>query len=248
VRLAEKKLFAKNLLRTALKKLLWSRSPYGPPSGLAPDNLYAYLDALYKKRNLNGAIVEVGCAGGGTTAIAYSFLARQNIFKNYICIDTFKGFIADHLDIDRQLGLPSEYESAFSNNSKQRVEETLKSWGISQVDLIEGDITSIDESLIPQEISVCLMDVDLKVPTYKGLRRIYPKLQEGGVILVDDCTIGTSWVGALQGYREFVNEQGLPEKYFMSFGVVEKKTGVGPLNWLMSSYPSKETWHGGQPW
>ena len=234
--------------RDVLRRLLWPRSPYGPPPGLVPENLYAYLDALYKKRELNGAVVEVGCAGGGTAAVAYTFLARQGIFKNYTCIDTFRGFVPEHLNVDRQLGLPREHESAFSNNSRQRVEEALRWWGISQVNLVEGDIASVDESLIPQEISVCLMDVDLKVPTYEGLRRIFPRLQEGGVILVDDCTVGTSWVGALHGYREFVSKQGLPEEYFMSFGVVEKNPDVAPLNWLASPHPSQKTWHGGQPW
>lgn len=234
--------------RNALRTILWPRSPYGPPPGLVPDNLYAYLDALYKKRRLSGGIVEVGCARGGTTAVAYTFLARQGIFKSYTCIDTFQGFVAEHLAADRQLGLPTGHEGVFVDNSRQRVEETLKAWGISQVNLVEGDIVTVDESLIPGQISVCLLDVDLKIPTYEGLQRIYRRLQPGGVILVDDCTAGTSWVGALHGYRSYVKDQGLPESYYMGFGIVEKEPGIEPLNWSMSNNPAEETWHGGQPW
>ena len=233
--------FAIRPLRVLIRKILGT-SLFGPPvSCLVPENLYAYLDALYKKRILNGTILEVGCAFGATAAIAYTFLARQGLHKDYTCIDTFQGFVPAHLEVDRRLGLPPENESKFSDLSKDIVQTALKSWGISQIRLIEGDIASMDESLIPDEISVCLMDVDLKVPVYKGLQRVYANLQNGGVILVDDCTLGTSWVGALEGYRQFISEQGFNEKYFMGFGVVESNPHLEPLNWPMSSHPPRET-------
>jgi hypothetical protein len=233
--------FAVRPLRVLMSKISGT-SLFGPPvSCLVPENLYAYLDAIYKKRRLSGTILEVGCASGGTAAIAYTFLARQGLHKDYICVDTFKGFVPAHLEVDRRLGLPPENESKFSDLCKDTVQAALKSWGISQIRLIEGDIVSMDESLIPDEISVCLMDVDLKVPIYRGLQRVYPHLQNGGVILVDDCTLGTSWVGALEGYRQFISEQGLHEKYFMGFGVVESNPQVEPLNWPMSSHPPRET-------
>jgi O-methyltransferase len=233
--------FAIRPLRVLTRKILGT-SLFGPPvSCLVPENLYAYLDAVYKKRKLNGTILEVGCALGATAAIAYTFLARQGLHKDYTCIDTFQGFVPAHLEVDRRLGLPPENESKFSDLSKDMVQTALKSWGISQIRLIEGDIASMDESLIPDEISVCLIDVDLKVPVYRGLQRVYPNLQNGGVILVDDCTLGTSWVGALEGYRQFISEQGLNEKYFMGFGVVESNPHLEPLNWPMSSHPPRET-------
>ena len=233
--------FAIRPLRVLRRKILGT-SLFGPPvSCLVPENLYAYLDAVYKKRKLNGTILEVGCALGATAAIAYTFLARQGLHKDYTCIDTFQGFVPAHLEVDRRLGLSPENESKFSDLSKDMVQTALKYWGISQIRLIEGDIASMDESLIPDEISVCLMDVDLKVPVYKGLQRVYPNLQNGGVILVDDCTLGTSWVGTLEGYRQFISEQGLNEKYFMGFGVVESNPHLEPLNWPMSSHPPRET-------
>jgi hypothetical protein len=233
--------FAVRPLRVLISKILGT-SLFGPPvSCLVPENLYAYLDAVYKKRKLNGTILEVGCASGGTAAIAYTFLARQGLHKAYTCIDTFEGFVPGHLEVDRRLGLPPENESKFSDLSKDIVQAALGSWGISQIRLIEGDIASMDESLIPDKISVCLMDVDLKVPIFKGLQRIYPKLQNGGVILVDDCTLGTSWVGALEGYRQFISKQGLDEKYFMGFGLVESNPDLEPLHWPMSPRPARET-------
>ena len=234
----------KKLIRTLVSRVyntIGKPQNAKPISGLVPDNLYAYLDALHKKRALPGVVLEVGCYRGATTAIAFTFLARQGIKKEYICIDTFDGFREEHIHVDRLLGLVERNFSAFNQNSKEDVNNRLVSWGISQVKLVQGDISALPDDQLPQNIMVCLLDVDLKVPIYEGLKRIYPNLVPGGVILVDDCTDGTSWVGAIHGYKQFVNEYGLSEKYFMSFGVVEKDPEIAPLNWSFSSIPSKET-------
>ena len=51
------------LLQDTLLRLM----RYPPPSAMTVDNLYAYLDALYQLRDIDGPVVEVGCARGGTT-------------------------------------------------------------------------------------------------------------------------------------------------------------------------------------
>ena len=85
----------KTTVLLAIKKI-FSKILYRKPfSGLAEDNLYAYLDVLYKKRKVSGAILEVGCSIGGTAAIAYKFLDRLGYHKNYTCIDTFSGFVEE---------------------------------------------------------------------------------------------------------------------------------------------------------
>jgi hypothetical protein len=78
-------------LRALMRKILGT-SLFGPPvSCLVPENLYAYLDAVYKKRKLKGTILEVGCASGATAAIAYTFLARQGLHKATPVSTHFKG-------------------------------------------------------------------------------------------------------------------------------------------------------------
>jgi SAM-dependent methyltransferase len=203
-----------------------------PVSGLAEDNLYAYLDALYKKRTVSGTILEVGCAAGGTAAIAYKFLERLGHHKEYICIDTFSGFIEEQFNIDKSLGVSNKLKNHFSANSKELVQSNLTRWEVG-VKLIEGDIITINQQLIPPKISVCLLDVDLREPIFEGLKRILPNLAPRGIILVDDCRSDTAWAGALQGYKDFVAEFGLSEKYFMGFGVIENNENS--MDWDLSS-------------
>jgi O-methyltransferase len=208
----------------------------GPVSCMSPANLYAFLDALYQKRDVDGPVVEVGCFAGYTAAIAYTFLVGIQKLKDYYCIDTFRGFVSDHVQTDMKLGFQEELRTAFSENSIEAVKSRLYGWGVSKrLHLIEGDICSLDDSLIPEGISVCLLDVDLRDPTYGGLEKIYAKLSPNGVILVDDCKKGTTWIGANVGYTDFMRDRGLTPRYFLGMGVLEKsELAENALNWRCS--------------
>ena len=82
----------------------------------------------------------------------------------------------------------------------------------------KSDIVTMDEAELPERISVCLPDLDLEIPIYAGLKKIYPRLVDGAIILVDDCPENSSWAGARLGYQRFVKESNLPEEYFMGMG------------------------------
>ena len=89
--------------------------------------------------------------------------------------------------------------------------------------LVEGDITKIDDRLLSDNYSVVLLDVDLSEPTYIALKRFYPRLSKGGVILIDDCRQdGNQRWKANLGYQRFCQENGLTAEIRNGFGVVEK--------------------------
>ena len=88
------------------------------------------------------------------------------------------------------------------------------------VRLVTGDIATLAESHLPPAIDVCLLDVDLEIPTYEGLLQLVPRLAPGGIALVDDCDPDSDYAGARVGYRRLVSEHSLPEEYFMTMGIV----------------------------
>ena len=72
-------------------------------------------------------------------------------------------------------------------------------------------------------IAVCLIDLDLYLPTKKTLRSVYDNLIEDGTILVDDCIENDNFDGAFLAYKEFVNEIGVGEQYIGNkCGVIKK--------------------------
>ena len=208
----------RTFLRTYRPTLLYP----SPQSSLQPERLYAYLDALWARRHLEGSVVEVGCWLGGTSAIAAKMLRRVGADRTYVCVDTFSGFEPGQFAHDRDRhGVPSDSGGMFSTSSRDMVRRLLDHYGCPEVQLVEGDICTLPEHRLPQSVSVCLLDVDLELPIYEGLRRVVPRLVDGGIVLVDDCPESTTWAGARAGYRRFVADRGLPERYFMGLGLVE---------------------------
>ena len=217
------------LARAAFRELLRRYSPRllypVPASSLQPERLYAYLDALWQRRHLDGAIVEVGCWLGGTSAIASKMLARTGHPHRYLAIDTFNGFVPEQFAHDEMLGVPASDRAMFGQNSLETVRRLLDHWGAPDVELLQADIASLDSDRLPERIAVCLVDVDLDIPVYEALRRVFPRLESGGIILVDDCPDRTTWVGARIGYARFIRKIELDEKYAMGMGVLSHDRG-----------------------
>jgi hypothetical protein len=148
--------------------------------------------------------------------------------RAYVCVDTFKGFVPEQFGEDELLGTWASHRSNFDYNSRRAVERTFRHLGFD-IDVVEGDITTLADALLPEEISVCLVDLDLAKPIHESLKRIYPRMVRGGIVLVDDCARGeqSGWKGADIGYQRFLEEMNLPANYEAGFGVIELPRSAG---------------------
>jgi O-methyltransferase len=205
-----------------LVKMRFARTLYpAPVSNLRPERLYSYLDHLWRRRELDGAIVEVGCFMGGTAEIAWKMLSSTGYTKRYVCIDTFGGFVPAQFDRDRQLGTPETLREGFVMNSRPLVRRVLNLHDAGAVELVEGDIAQVNGRALPDRVIACLSDTDLYEPTRATLEKVYPRLAPGGVILVDDCNEDNPFRGAWRAYAEFVAAEGLPRRLEFGMGVIE---------------------------
>jgi O-methyltransferase len=219
-----------------LRRVLWDYGPKSlwlrlspPVQNLNPERYAIFLRALAQRRDDPGTILEVGCFRGKTAADAYRSLRDWGYEPRYVCIDTFDGFVDEQFEEDRKLGTNPTFGSQFSHNSRSSVERMFRRLGFDKIEVVQGDIVEMPESSLPEQISVCLMDVDLAIPIHEGLKKIYPRLAPGGVALVDDCEEEgeTDWAGARVGYKRFVEEMGLVERYDGGFGIVEAPADSG---------------------
>ena len=207
----------KEVLRRLLAPLLYRY----PPCSLQPERLYRWLHAVIETRETHGAVVEIGCMLGGTAAITKRMMDNLGIKKRYVCIDTFDGFVAEQFDADVTLGTPKHDKRKFSGSSPQLVTKVLNQHHCFDVELIQADITCVNEDDLPEACSLVLADVDLVEPTYAALAKFWPRISPGGMILVDDCPEATSWKARL-AYARFCNERSIPERYDYGFGVLVK--------------------------
>lgn len=179
------------------------------------------MHAIWTQRDVDGAVVEIGCYLGGTAALASRMMRNLGIAKRYLAIDTFTGFVPDHFDVDAARGVSDERRDEFRAD-EQTVRRLLRFWGADEVEVLKADVATLDEDDLPGSVSLALVDVDLEVPTYEGLRLATARLGPGGLVLVDDCNEGAEWTGAKRGYQRFVQDHGLPEKYDFGMGVVRR--------------------------
>ncbi len=186
------------------------------PIGLSAGKLYRYLDALYQTNNQKGSVLEIGCNICGTSALGYQMLRKLESAREYYCVDTFGGFVGDQFEKDVSIGTPSAKRFTFSNNDVALARKVLKLHKSDAVKLIQADIVKIPTEKLPEEISVCLLDVDLYEPILVGLQKVYPRISKGGVILVDDCG-GDTWKAGL-AFKEFVEKNNI-SNWSLEFGM-----------------------------
>jgi O-methyltransferase len=219
-------------IRGILRRFILRRGPESlyptPVSALGPERLYAYFDAIWQRRDVEGAVVEVGCWLGGTAALARQLLRNTGIEKRYVCVDTFTGFLPEQLAAEQ--GLTGEGRPSFTGASIDMVHQLLRHWGCEDIELVAGDIVTLDDDVLPPIIAVALVDVDLELPVYEALRRIWPRLAPGGVILVDDCPNDPAseqayrfrFLGAKRAYARFMGETGRAPAYRLGMGIVQR--------------------------
>jgi O-methyltransferase len=197
------------------------RHPLIPQLKQARFNLY--LETLADYAEADGAILEVGCFRGATTVAACQHLRGMGMpAARYVIVDTFAGFVGEQFDQDVKLGTPESFRGGFAGNPRVLVQRTLRHYGLDEVTIVQGDIVRLGEWRLPDPIKVCLMDVDLALPSEAGLRKVWPRIVPGGIILVDDCEADSDWRGARHGYTRFCADLGLEEGYAAGFGVLHK--------------------------
>jgi len=188
---------------------------------LQPSRLAVLTRELKTRATQPGAVLEVGCFRGGTAVYACTHMRRlDHPIDDYVAVDTFSGFVTEQFDADAELGTPVDFQRGFSNNSRGLVARTMRYYGLNEVRVVQGDIVTMPDELLPKQIKLCLMDVDLAVPIEVGLERVMPRLLPGGIVLVDDCDEDTPWRGARVGYERFCQAHDMREKYEAGFGVL----------------------------
>jgi O-methyltransferase len=194
-----------------------------PPIGLNPSELGIYLHELLNHGSVPGDIAEIGTHLGGTACVASALVKKYTPHKSYTCFDTFEGFTESDFKTDLDLGTPGRVQMMFSNTSLALVRRILDLHGCKEVRLVKGDIATVPDESFSDRYSVILLDVDLSEPTYVGLKRLHPRLSDGGIILVDDCRQDPGQIfQAMVGYQRFCKENDLVPRIHYGFGIIEK--------------------------
>jgi hypothetical protein len=139
--------------------------------------------------------------------------------KRYICIDTFGGFTPEDIAEERARRNAAPLTN-FRTNSSTWFERTMELNRVERVEVVKGDISEIE--LPVDKVSFCLIDVDLYRPVLAALEKVWPRLADGGVLVVDDVSGKGFFCNAVKAYKDFVTLHDLPANICHDQGIVRK--------------------------
>lgn len=188
----------------------------------SPERICSLVDAVeYIVRNkVPGEIVECGVwKGGSMMAIALTLLRLRAADRRLYLFDTFDG-MPPASDVDRDLhGAGAEQLLDATKKSSEaliwamaQIEEVRKNMGSTDyppglVDYVEGRVEETIPSKAPQRISLLRLDTDWFESTKHELVHLFPRLSEGGVLIIDDYG---HWQGARKAVDEYIATSGVP--------------------------------------
>jgi O-methyltransferase len=148
---------------------------------------------------VRGDIVECGVWAGGSSMLAALTLRSLGATRRMWLYDTFGDF--------PHPGEKDEFYAAGQHENKpyerapslDQVKANMAGTGQEDVVYVEGPVEETIPSTAPEEIALLRLDTDWYESTRHELDHLYPRLSEGGVLIIDDY-------GHFQGARRAVDE------------------------------------------
>ncbi len=180
------------------------------------ERMYALWGAVRHIQNagISGAVVECGVWRGGSMMLAASTLLELGASDRQLWLyDTYQGMTEPGaLDVQAMSG-----ETAGAILASQAKDNENPFWALAQRDIVEQNMKGtgypqnrthyvegpVEDTLpgqAPDEIALLRLDTDWYESTRHELIHLWPRLQPGGVLIVDDYGY---WQGARQAVDEF---------------------------------------------
>ncbi len=184
------------------------------------ERLYSLLLALryISANNISGDFVECGVWKGGSSMLMALHLREiTNQDTKIFMYDTFAGMPPPgKFDTDASgkqasdlLETAEKTQDIWAISTLDEVEQNLRSTGLpaSQIKYVVGKVEDTIPQTMPEKISLLRLDTDWYESTQHELQHLYPRLVNGGVLIIDDY-------GFWKGSRKAVDE------YFASLGIL----------------------------
>jgi O-methyltransferase len=182
------------------------------------ERVYCLIEAVkyVEHNNIVGDIVECGVwKGGSMMAVAETLQELNNTSRELYLYDTYEG-----------MSEPSEHDKTYygedaknllnTNTNKERnlvwaysaletVQKGMEStnYPADNIKYVQGKVEETIPGTIPENIAILRLDTDWYESTYHELVHLYPLLQKGGVLILDDYG---HWQGARKAVDEYVTQ------------------------------------------
>jgi O-methyltransferase len=152
-------------------------------------------------QNVPGDLIETGVWRGGATIYMRAILKAYGVTNKTVWLaDSFRGLPPP---VDTQDGFDLSNDT-FLQCSLEQVKKNFERFGLldAQVQFIQGWFNESLPKAPVQKLSLLRLDGDLYSSTMDALKNLYPKVSQGGYVIVDDYY---SWPGCRRAVDEFTH-------------------------------------------
>ena len=202
--------------RTLEVRVPQSVIPKGVADPTGPANINIMIEMIERTRSLSGAIAECGVYKAASTLGMALYMRQRGIRKQIYAFDSFEGFEPESVARDLELGGAPEEDRrphGFGDCTLDEVNAKIRRLRIDNITVVPGyfkhSFKTLPDGLI---FSFVHLDVDLYESYRESLEFFYPKLEGGGVILLDEYN-DPPWPGCNKAVDEFLVDK--PERLEM---------------------------------
>ena len=160
-----------------------------------PYEAYLIYSIAKTQEEFEGEMAEIGVYQGGSAKLICEAKKKRNLFL----FDTFEG-LPDVSNIDTHFGKKFWDKNQFNNTSEEQVRTFLKDY--DNVKIVKGIFPDSVEHIENTKFSFVHLDVDLYKSTIDCLRYFFPRMINGGIILIHDFHTD----GIKKAIKEFSSE------------------------------------------
>ena len=154
-----------------------------------------------KDRKVKGDMAELGVFKGDFACVMNELFPDRDLHL----FDTFEGFHEKDLIVEEQFGTKGMEHRDFSDTNIDLVKSKMKN--PEKVHFYKGYFPDTYPDHMPK-LALVSLDPDLYEPVYQGLKKFYPLLSSGGVILVHDYN-SMQFPGVKKAVRKYADEEGI---------------------------------------
>jgi O-methyltransferase len=182
-------------------------------------SLQELVDLVLDKK-ITGHFVECGCWKGHSAYILGTLLSKSGSDRRLYIFDAFEGGLSEKSQEDENIStkLTEEevaQESDVFKSTEEEVAAVLSDFPF--VSIYKGWIPDRFHEVSEEQFALVHIDVDLYEPTRDSLAFFYPRLAEGGCIVVDDYGLA-QFPGAKRAVDEFLDSNACHMFYEVPMG------------------------------
>ncbi|CAN5394255.1 N/A [soil metagenome] len=171
-----------------------------------------YVSAL----GISGDFVECGVWRGGSALVAALTFRELGDPRRLWLYDTFEGMTAPtEVDVDRDGGRAADYIERYGDDGHwcyaglDEVRATFSDLGFDaeSVTFVQGDVLQTLLEAKPETAAIVRLDTDWYESTRLEMELLYPRLQPGGVLIIDDYG---HWAGSRLAVDEYFADRPRP--------------------------------------